>query len=85
MTIPTSSTPGYPEPIPATIVFAEPPGLAAVLTVTSEVGDVMINVTLLDRPFLAIVLTRDAALSASLWLTAHVIDLRRQLRGERHD
>ena len=67
-----------PDPIPTTVVFAEPPGLDGVLTVGAEHGDIVIHVDLAGRPFCACVLTMDNALTLSMWLCAHIVDERRR-------
>jgi hypothetical protein len=76
-----ASPPRNPDRIPTSIVFGEPPGIDGTLTVSSEHGDVVIHAELIGRPFCALVLALDDALTLNLWIAAHVIDERRRRRG----
>jgi hypothetical protein len=67
--------------VPATAVFASPPGVPAELGVLSEHGDVNVLVTLAGCAFCAVVLTLDDALDLSLQLCAAIMDARRQQGG----
>jgi hypothetical protein len=78
---PCHQSPSNIAPAPAsrtTLVFAEPPGLEGVLLVGAEHGDVVVRVDLAGRPFCALVLTADDALTLSMWLCAHIVDERRR-------
>ena len=59
-------------------MFGEPPGIDGMLYVGAEHGDVVIHAELAGRPFCALVLTLDDALTLSMWLCAHVVDARRR-------
>jgi hypothetical protein len=67
--------------IPATIVFGQPPSIDGLLTVGAEHGDILLHVELAGRPFCALVLTTENALSVSMWLTAHVVDERKRTQA----
>jgi hypothetical protein len=54
------SAPGNPDRIPATIVFAEPPGVGGALDVAAEEGAIAVHRELVGRAFCAVVLTLDA-------------------------
>jgi hypothetical protein len=59
-------------------VLSQPPGIDGLLTVGAEHGDILLQVELAGRPFCALVLTTENALSISMWLTAHVVDDRKR-------
>ena len=66
------------DPIPATVVFAEPPGAEGTLIVGAEHGDIMVHAKFAGHPGYTLVLTLDNAITLSMWLCAHVVDERRR-------
>ena len=74
----TSRNAGAQDPIPISVIFDGPPGVDGMLIVGAEHGDIVIHMEFDGKPFCAMVLTMDNALTLSMWLCAHVVDERRR-------
>jgi hypothetical protein len=60
-----------PEPIPAAVIFGEPPAVAGVLLVSAELGDVVLHMLFQGKEFCTVVITRADAAELVRLLEAH--------------